>query len=90
MEDIAQTKDVTTEALWVMVDSDGEEDEESTGTSLKENDLVALLNQLPLDDMFRNVLLIQQKDYKVILCLCFLHIFLTVSIKGHLQLSRNN
>lgn len=65
LEDIAQTKDTATEALWVMVDSDGEEDEESTGTSLKENDLVALLNQLPLDNMFRNVLLIQQKDYKV-------------------------
>lgn len=66
LEDIAQSKDTVSEALWVMVDSEGEEDEESTGTSLKENDLVALLNQLPLDNMFRNVLLIQQKDYQVL------------------------
>lgn len=65
LEDIAQSKDTATDALWVIIDSDGEEDEESTGTSLKENDLVALLNQLPLDNMFRNVLLIQQKDYQV-------------------------
>lgn len=66
LEDIAQTKDSVSDALWVMVDSDGEEDEESTGTSLKENDLVALFNQLPLDNMFRNILLVEQKDFKVI------------------------
>lgn len=65
LEDIAQTRDEASEALWVIVDSDGEEDEESSGVSLKENDLVALLNQLPLDNMFRNVLLIQHKDYEV-------------------------
>ncbi|KAG5874036.1 hypothetical protein JTB14_007998 [Gonioctena quinquepunctata] len=64
LEDIAQGKDMASDALWVMVDSDGEEDEESTGTSLKENDLVALLNQLPLDDLFRNILLVQHRDFK--------------------------
>lgn len=75
LEDVAQTKDAVTEALWVMVDSEGEEDEESTGTSLKENDLVALLNQLPLDNMFRNVLLIQQKNFQVISnCISFKHL----------------
>ncbi|KAJ8949814.1 hypothetical protein NQ318_000512 [Aromia moschata] len=64
LEDIAQNKEMATDALWVMVDSDGEEDEESTGTSLRENDLVALLNQLPLDDLFRDVLLIHRRDYQ--------------------------
>lgn len=48
----------------MVVDSDGEEDEES-GTSLRENDLVALLNQLPFGDMFRSVLLISRSDDKV-------------------------
>lgn len=65
LEDIAQNKEVATEALWVMVDSDGEEDEESSGTSLRENDLVALLNQLPLDNLFRDLLLIRTKNFQV-------------------------
>lgn len=47
-----------------MVDSDGEEDEETSGTSLKENDLVALMNQLRLDDVFRATLLVQKRNYK--------------------------
>nr|XP_023017259.1 ectopic P granules protein 5 homolog [Leptinotarsa decemlineata] len=64
LEDMAQNKDMAADALWTVIDSDGEEDEESTGTSLKENDLVALLNQLPLDDLFRNVLLVQHRDFK--------------------------
>lgn len=88
LEDIAQTKDMATDALWVMVDSEGEEDEESTGTSLKENDLVALLNQLPLDNMFRNVLLIQQKDFQVISD-CILNIFDIIFISGRLQCFSN-
>lgn len=75
LEDVAQSKDMATDALWVIVDSDGEEDDESTGTSLKENDLVALLNQLPLDNMFRNVLLVQQKDYQVLPIILFVFIF---------------
>ncbi|KAJ8984461.1 hypothetical protein NQ317_012527 [Molorchus minor] len=64
LEDIAQNKEMATDALWVMVDSDGEEDEESTGTSLRENDLVALLNQLPLDNLFRDLLLIYRRDFQ--------------------------
>ncbi|CAH0560106.1 unnamed protein product [Brassicogethes aeneus] len=64
LEDIAQGSDTATEALWVMVDSEGEEDEETSGTSLRENDLVALLNQLPLDNMFRSLLLIQKRNLK--------------------------
>lgn len=48
----------------MMVDSDGEEDEESSGTSLKENDLVAIINQLRLDDVFRATLLVHRRNYK--------------------------
>lgn len=61
---IAHSNNNTSETSWVVVDSDGEEDEES-GTSLRENDLVALLNQLPFGDMFRSVLLISRSDDKV-------------------------
>lgn len=48
-----------------MVDSDGEEDEESSGTSLRENDLVSVINQLKLDEVFRGVLLVYKKNCKV-------------------------
>lgn len=61
---MSQSNDNPTEALWVVVDSDGEEDEETSGTSLKENDLVALMNQLRLDDVFRATLLVQRRNYK--------------------------
>lgn len=47
-----------------MVDSEGEEDEES-GTSLRENDLVSLLNQLRVADVFRLTLLIEHKNGQV-------------------------
>lgn len=73
LEDIAQNKEVATEALWVIVDSDGEEDEESSGTSLRENDLVALLNQLPLDNLFRDLLLIRTKNFQVKRNLSYIH-----------------
>ncbi|KAL3265466.1 hypothetical protein HHI36_009670, partial [Cryptolaemus montrouzieri] len=64
LEDIAQMKDVAQEALWVMVDSDGEEDEEVSGTSLRENDLVAFVNQIPLDKLFRALLLVRKSNYE--------------------------
>lgn len=60
-----QHKDNPGEAPWVMVDSDGEEDEESSGVSLRENDLVSLFNQLPIDDVFRMLLKIQHKNGQV-------------------------
>ncbi|XP_060530773.1 ectopic P granules protein 5 homolog [Cylas formicarius] len=62
LNDIAHNKEGATDALWIIVDSDGEEDDQNAGTSLKENDLVSLLNQLPLDDMFRMLLLIGKRD----------------------------
>ncbi|XP_050307718.1 ectopic P granules protein 5 homolog [Anthonomus grandis grandis] len=52
---------VQMESNWVMVDSDGEEDDE-VGVSLRENDLVAILNQLPLADLFRCLLMITRTD----------------------------
>lgn len=58
-------KDVVHDSLWVMVDSDGEEDEESSVLSLRENDLVSLLNQIKIDDLFRAVLLIEKKNCQV-------------------------
>lgn len=62
-----QNKDnVAEDALWVVIDSDGEEDDETVGSSLKENDLVSLLNQVPIDNLFRNLLLINQQDHNVI------------------------
>nr|XP_022906095.1 ectopic P granules protein 5 homolog [Onthophagus taurus] len=62
LEELMQSKDAPMEALWVMVDSDGEEDEESSGMSLRENDLVAMFNQLPLDNMFRMLLCVVRTD----------------------------
>ena len=55
--------------LWVLVDSDGEEDEDLTGcrytgwaTHLRENDLVSLLNQIPMDCLYRHILLVDRHD----------------------------
>ncbi|XP_049842891.1 ectopic P granules protein 5 homolog isoform X1 [Schistocerca gregaria] len=52
---------------WVLVDSDGEEDEDTEvgrgcGAVLRENDLVAILNQIPFDAVFRHVLLVDRRD----------------------------
>lgn len=46
--------DATTEDLWIIIDSDGEEDKTPAGecASLKENDLIALLNQVPFENLF--------------------------------------
>ncbi|KAF5275551.1 hypothetical protein FQR65_LT04154 [Abscondita terminalis] len=62
LEQMSQSRDNTDEVLWVIVDSEGEEDEDSSGTSLRENDLVQLLNQLPLNNLFKNMLLVQTRD----------------------------
>ncbi|XP_045481046.1 ectopic P granules protein 5 homolog [Harmonia axyridis] len=59
--EVAQQNNEAQDALWVVIDSDGEEDEETSGTSLRENDLVALLNQLPLGSLFRALSLLKQR-----------------------------
>lgn len=47
--------DATTEDLWIIIDSDGEEDSTPTGecARLKETDLIALLNQVPFKCLFK-------------------------------------
>lgn len=50
---------------WIMVDSDGEEDDDAQGGLLHENDLVAFFNQVPLDDFFKMLLCIEHKNNKV-------------------------
>lgn len=46
--------DATTEDLWIVIDSDGEEDKTPAGecAGLKESDLIALLNQVPFEHLF--------------------------------------
>jgi len=54
--------------LWVLVDSDGEEDDltgcqyANWATHLRENDLVSLLNQIPMDCLYRHILLVERRD----------------------------
>lgn len=43
---------------WVLLDDEGEE----VQTGLAENDLVALLNQVPMDGVFRHVLGVQHRE----------------------------
>ncbi|KAF2894637.1 hypothetical protein ILUMI_11535 [Ignelater luminosus] len=62
LEQIAQSRENPDDSLWVIVDSEGEEDEESSGTALRENDLVQLMNQLPIDNLFRATMLINHRD----------------------------
>lgn len=57
-----------TKKAWVLVDSEGEDEGESFAESpdrLKENDLIVVLNQVPLDALFRCILKIRTCDGKV-------------------------
>lgn len=46
--------DATNEDLWIVIDSDGEEDQTPAGecAALKESDLIALFNQVPFEHLF--------------------------------------
>jgi len=47
----------TNESIWVVVDSDGEEENsESSQQTLRESDIIALLNQMPFSALFNKVL----------------------------------
>lgn len=50
--DVARSNDAM---AWTLIDSDGEEDISSSGeiNGLKENDIVLLLNQIPLENLLR-------------------------------------
>ncbi|XP_008546899.1 ectopic P granules protein 5 homolog [Microplitis demolitor] len=51
------------DTVWVMLDEEGEEDEDiSTAANLFESDLINLLNQIPVDKLFAQVLLIDKTD----------------------------
>lgn len=47
--------DASNDEVWTIIDSDGEEDHTPSGecVGLKENDLTALFNQVPFEDLFR-------------------------------------
>lgn len=49
--------DATTDDLWIVIDSDGEEDQTPAGecAALKENDLIAIFNQVPFEQMFASM-----------------------------------
>lgn len=49
------TIDATADDLWIIIDSDGEEDHTPSGevAKLKETDLIALLNQVPFENLFK-------------------------------------
>lgn len=53
----------TTDA-WIVIDSDGEDDDEDgeNAVALRENDLVALLNQVAIGPMFRYLLCVKEDD----------------------------
>lgn len=46
--------DTINDDMWIVIDSDGEEDQTPTGecAGLKENDLIALFNQVPFEHLF--------------------------------------
>lgn len=56
------------EDVWILVDSDGEEGSSSSGEciGLKENDLVALLDQIPFDMIFKVMARVENNEMKQI------------------------
>jgi len=53
---IYKSEEDTNESIWVVVDSEGEED--SSGSSqqtLRESDIIAFLNQMPFSVLFKKV-----------------------------------
>lgn len=48
---------------WVMLDSDGEEDDTPSVINWRENDVVALLNQVPFAGIFQHLLFVVADDY---------------------------
>ncbi|KAJ8667148.1 hypothetical protein QAD02_008810 [Eretmocerus hayati] len=58
---LSDTSGGQSDTVWVMLDEEGEEDEDlsNLGASLSESDLLSLLGQLPLDRLFEQALYIE-------------------------------
>ncbi|XP_076366500.1 ectopic P-granules autophagy protein 5 isoform X2 [Tachypleus tridentatus] len=56
--------DPVKDSVWVLVDSEGEEDEDQGNQWFHwlENDIVAFLNQIPIATLFRHILLIEARE----------------------------
>ncbi|XP_022249483.1 ectopic P granules protein 5 homolog isoform X2 [Limulus polyphemus] len=56
--------DPVKDSVWVLVDSEGEEDEDQENQWFHwlENDIVAFLNQIPIATLFRHILLIEARE----------------------------
>ena len=52
------------DTVWVMLDEDGEEDEDiaNCGANLFESDLISILHQIPLDKLFEHILFIERQN----------------------------
>ena len=62
--DLENLDNCATDKVWTVLDNEGSEDEdpEEAWASLRETDLVSLLVQIPVSDMFRYVLRVEQRD----------------------------
>lgn len=63
-KDLIPTSENIEEDIWILVDSDGEEGSSPSGEciGLKENDLVAIYDQIPFEMVFRMMTHIQKKN----------------------------
>lgn len=61
---LQETGNTTGDTVWVMLDEEGEEDEDiaNCGANLFESDLIALLHQIPLDKLFEQILFIERQN----------------------------
>jgi hypothetical protein len=63
LEQIYKSEGDTNECVWVVVDSEGEED--SSGTSqetLRESDIIAFLNQMPFSVLFKKMIMFSENE----------------------------
>ncbi|XP_020712165.2 ectopic P granules protein 5 homolog isoform X2 [Athalia rosae] len=60
---LQDTGTTTTDTVWVMLDEEGEEDEDiiNVGVNLCESDLIFILHQIPFEKLFKLILFINQE-----------------------------
>jgi ectopic P granules protein 5 len=63
-KDLVPSSENVGEDIWILVDSDGEEGSSASGEciGLKENDLVAIYDQIPFEMLFQSMTLIEKND----------------------------